>query len=270
MIEIKLSQGAKPGHGGVLPAAKNTVQIAKIRGVEPHTLILSPPSHSAFSDAKGLIHFIAKLRELSNGKPIGFKLCIGNTTEFEAICHEMIAEDTYPDFITVDGAEGGTGAAPLEFADGVGMPFEPALIFVNKTLVSLNIRDKIRIIGSGKIISGYSILHAIALGADMCNSARGFMFSLGCIQALRCHNNECPTGVATQNKMLMKGLVVTDKSDRVYHFHKNTLHAANELLAAAGKNSFADVDINIFMRGDEFTHLSDSYFPDNLTNVTRH
>ena len=269
MIEIKLSQGAKPGHGGVLPAAKNTEQIAKIRGVIPHTLILSPPSHSAFSDPKGLILFIKQLRDLSNGKPIGFKLCIGNTTEFEAICHEMIAEDIYPDFITIDGAEGGTGAAPLEFADGVGMPFEPALIFVNKTLVSLNIRDKIRIIGSGKIISGYSILHAIALGADMCNSARGFMFSLGCIQALRCHNNECPTGVATQNKMLMKGLVVTDKSDRVYHFHKNTLHAANELLAAAGKKSFSDVDINIFMRGDEFTNLSDSYFPDNLTNVTK-
>lgn len=270
MIEIKLSQGAKPGHGGVLPARKNTIQIAQIRGVEPHTTILSPPNHSAFSDPKGLVHFIGRLRELSNGKPIGFKLCIGNTAEFEAICHEMIAEDIYPDFITVDGAEGGTGAAPLEFSDGVGMPFQPALIFVNKTLVGLNIRDKIRIIGSGKIISGYSILHAVALGADMCNSARGFMFSLGCIQALRCHNNECPTGVATQNKMLMKGLVVTDKSDRVYHFHKNTLHAANELLAAAGKKSFADVDINIFMRGDEFVHLSDLYFPDNLTNVTRH
>ena len=269
MIEIKLSQGAKPGHGGVLPAAKNTEQIARIRGVEPHTMILSPPSHSAFSDARGLVHFIRQLRELSNGKPIGFKLCIGNTAEFEAICHEMIAEDCYPDFITVDGAEGGTGAAPLEFSDGVGMPFQPALIFVNKTLIGLNIRDKIRIIGSGKIISGYSILHAIALGADICNSARGFMFSLGCIQALRCHNNECPTGVATQNKMLMKGLVVTDKSERVYHFHKNTLHAANELLAAAGKNSYADVDINIFMRGDEFATLADTYFPDNLTNVTR-
>ena len=269
MIEIKLSQGAKPGHGGVLPAAKNTEQIARIRGVEPHTMILSPPSHSAFSDARGLVHFIRQLRELSNGKPIGFKLCIGNTAEFEAICHEMIAEDCYPDFITVDGAEGGTGAAPLEFSDGVGMPFQPALIFVNKTLIGLNIRDKIRIIGSGKIISGYSILHAIALGADMCNSARGFMFSLGCIQALRCHNNECPTGVATQDKMLMKGLVVTDKSERVYHFHKNTLHAANELLAAAGKNSYADVDINIFMRGDEFATLADTYFPDNLTNVTR-
>ncbi|KVV15574.1 FMN-binding glutamate synthase family protein [Flavobacterium sp. TAB 87] len=269
MIEIKLSQGAKPGHGGVLPAAKNTEQIARIRGVVPHTIILSPPNHSAFSNSKGLIHFIKKLRELSNGKPIGFKLCIGNTAEFEDICHEMIAEDCYPDFITIDGAEGGTGAAPLEFSDGVGMPFEPSLIFVNKTLVDLNIRDKIRVIGSGKIVSGYSILHAIALGADMCSSARGFMFSLGCIQALRCHNNTCPTGVATQDKMLMKGLVVTDKSDRVYHFHKNTLHAANELLAAAGKTSFADVDINIFMRGDEFAQLSNSYFPDNLTNVTR-
>lgn len=270
MIEIKLSQGAKPGHGGVLPAAKNTEQISKIRGVQPHTTILSPPSHSAFSDTKGLVEFIAKLRLLSNGKPIGFKLCIGETREFEMICQEMISQNCFPDFITVDGAEGGTGAAPLEFADGVGMPFEPALIFVNKTLVRYEIRDKIRVICSGKIISGYSILRAIALGADMCNSARGFMFSLGCIQALRCNNNQCPTGVATQDKMLMKGLVVTDKSERVYHFHKNTLHAANELLAAAGKKSFADVDINIFMRGDEFAHLSDLYFPDNLKSVQKH
>jgi hypothetical protein len=270
MIEIKLSQGAKPGHGGVLPAAKNTEQIAKIRGVQPHTTILSPPSHSAFSDAKGLVEFIAKLRLLSNGKPIGFKLCIGETSEFETICQQMITQNCFPDFITVDGAEGGTGAAPLEFADGVGMPLEPALIFVNKTLVRFGIREKIRIICSGKIISGYSILKAVALGADMCNCARGFMFSLGCIQALRCNTNECPTGVATQNKMLMKGLVVTDKSERVFYFHKNTLHAANELLAAAGKKSFADVDINIFMRGDEFAHLSDLYFPDNLKSVTKH
>jgi glutamate synthase domain-containing protein 2 len=266
MIEIKLSQGAKPGHGGVLPAQKNTLQIAKIRGVEPFTTILSPPSHSAFTDYKGLIEFIAQLRLLSNGKPIGFKLCIGDTSDFEKLCQEMIAQNCFPDFITVDGAEGGTGAAPLEFADGVGMPFEPALIFVNKTLVSLGIRDKIRIICSGKIISGHSILRAIALGADMCNSARGFMFSLGCIQALRCNNNECPTGVATQDKMLMKGLVVTDKFDRVFHFHKNTLHAANELLAAAGKNNFSEVDISIFMRGDEFDNLSNLYFPDNLKN----
>jgi len=268
MIEIKLSQGAKPGHGGVLPAQKNTPEIAKIRGVEPNTTVLSPPSHTAFHDAKGLVQFIAKLRELSNGKPIGMKLCIGNTVDFETLCQEMVAADCYPDFITVDGAEGGTGAAPLEFVDGVGMPLEPALIFVNKALIHWNIRDKVRVICSGKVISGYTILRALALGADLCNSARGFMFSLGCIQALRCNTNECPTGVATQNKMLMKGLVVTDKSERVYQFHKNTLHAANELLAAAGKNSFSEVDASIFMRGDEFEHLSDLYFPDNLTSVT--
>ena len=264
MIEIKLSQGAKPGHGGVLPAQKNTLQIAKIRGVEPFTTILSPPSHSAFKDYKGLVEFIARLRHLSNGKPIGFKLCIGETNEFEKLCQEMIHQNCFPDFITVDGAEGGTGAAPPEFSDGVGMPFEPALIFVNTTLVNLGIKNKIRIICSGKIISGYSILRAVALGADMCNSARGFMFSLGCIQALRCNNNECPTGIATQDKMLMKGLVVTDKYDRVYHFHKNTLHAANELLAATGKNNFSEVDISIFMRGDEFSNLANLYFPDNL------
>jgi glutamate synthase domain-containing protein 2 len=270
MIEIKLSQGAKPGHGGVLPAQKNTEQIARIRGVQPHTTILSPPNHGAFSDLKELVEFIAHLRQLSNGKPVGLKLCIGDTSEFENLCQEMIHQNCYPDFITIDGAEGGTGAAPLEFADGVGMPLEPALIFVNKTLIRFGIRDKIRVICSGKIISGYSILKAIALGADLCNSARGFMFSLGCIQALRCNNNECPTGVATQNKMLVKGLVVTDKSERVFHFHKNTLHAANELLAAAGKNNYTEVDINIFMRGDEFSNLADHYFPDNLTNVTRH
>lgn len=270
MIEIKLSQGAKPGHGGVLPASKNTEQIAKIRGVEPHTTILSPPCHTAFRDSKGLIQFVAHLRALSNGKPIGFKLCIGQTIEFEMICQEMIDQNCYPDFITVDGAEGGTGAAPLEFSDGVGMPFEPALIFVNQTLIRLGIRDKIKIICSGKIISGHSILRAIAMGADLCNSARGFMFSLGCIQALRCNNNTCPTGVATQDKMLMKGLVVTDKSERVFHYHKNTLHAANELLAAAGKTNFDDVDNSIFMRGDEFTHLCDLYFPDNLSNITKH
>jgi glutamate synthase domain-containing protein 2 len=267
MIEIKLSQGAKPGHGGVLPASKNTAQIAQIRGVKPFTTILSPPGHSAFSNPKELVQFIAQLRKLSNGKPIGFKLCIGDTKEFETICQEMLHQDCYPDFITIDGAEGGTGAAPLEFSDGVGMPLEPALIFVNKTLIQLGIRDKMRLICSGKVISGYSILHAIALGADLCNSARGFMFSLGCIQALRCNNNECPTGVATQNKMLMKGLVITDKSERVFHFHKNTLHATNELLAAAGKTSYSEVDANVFMRGDEFINLSNGYFTDNFTAI---
>lgn len=269
LIELKLSQGAKPGHGGVLPASKNTPYVAKIRGVDPHTTVLSPPGHTAFSNPEGLVRFVQHMRELAQGKPIGFKLCIGETKEFEAICEAMIALDIYPDFITVDGAEGGTGAAPLEFSDSVGMPLEPALIFVNKTLKNYGIRDKLRVIASGKIISGISILRNIALGADLCNSARGFMFAVGCIQALRCNDNKCPTGVATQDARLMKGLVVEDKAERVFHFHKNTVLAANELLAAAGKSSYAEVDINIFMRGDEFQHLEDLYYPDNLENVTK-
>lgn len=204
------------------------------------------------------------LREFSNGKPIGFKLCIGQTNEFELICQEMILQNCFPDFITVDGAEDRTGAAPLEFSDGVEMPFEPALTFVNNTLIKLDIRNKIRVICIGKIISGYRILRAVAMGADMCNSARGVMFSLGCIEALRCNNNTCPTGVATQDKMLMKRFAVTDKSERVFHFHKNTLHSANELLAAARKSSYQEVNGSIYMRGDEFMQLSDLYFPDDL------
>ena len=268
MIEIKLSQGAKPGHGGVLPAVKNTPEIAAIRHVKSGVTILSPQGHSAFSDAEGLLKFVHQLRELSGGKPTGFKLCIGKTEEFEEICELMNHLNIYPDFITVDGAEGGTGAAPPEFSDGVGMPLEPALIFVNKIMNKYNIRDKIKVIASGKVLTSLDILRALAMGADLCNNARGFMFSLGCIQALRCNTNKCPTGVATQDKMLIKGLDVADKSERVYYFHKNTLHTCNELLAAAGKNSYEEVDANLFMRGDEFEHLSDLYFPDNLKNVT--
>jgi glutamate synthase domain-containing protein 2 len=264
MIELKISQGAKPGHGGVLPAVKNTPQIAKIRGIDPYIDVLSPPGHSAFSDAKGLVRFIGKLRELSDGKPVGFKLCIGKASEFIEICETMKTENIYPDFITIDGAEGGTGAAPLEFVDGVGMPLEPALIFVHQTLVLQGIRDKMKLICSGKIMSGTALLRALAIGADMCNSARGFLFSLGCIQALRCNTNECPTGVATQNKMLMKGLVIGDKKDRVTHYHSNTLYAAMELLAACGKKNFDEAGIDMFMRGDEFVKLADLYFPDNF------
>ena len=267
MIEIKLSQGAKPGHGGVLPAVKNTPEIAAIRHVEPGVTVLSPPSHSAFSNAKELLLFVQKLRELSGGKPVGFKLCIGDTQEFEEICAQMNILKIYPDFITVDGAEGGTGAAPPEFSDGVGMPLEPALIFVNRTLKNYQVRKFIKIIASGKVLTSLDILRAIAMGADMCNNARGFMFSLGCIQALRCNTNECPAGVATQDKMLIKGLDVTDKSERVYHFHKNTLHMCNELIAAAGRSSYSEVDASMFMRGDEFDHLADQYFPDILRNV---
>lgn len=266
MVELKLSQGAKPGHGGVLPGVKNTEEIAKIRHVKPGITVLSPPSHSAFSDAAGLLKFIQQLRELSNGKPVGFKLCIGDTREFRDICEQMNILNIYPDFITVDGAEGGTGAAPPEFSDGVGMPLEPALIFVNTTLKEYGVRDKIRIIASGKVLTALDILRAIAMGADLCNNARGFMFSLGCIQALRCNNNNCPTGVATQDKSLIKGLDVADKTERVYNFHKNTLINCNELMAAAGKESYDEIDASMFMRGDEFDHLSDIYFPNILVN----
>jgi glutamate synthase domain-containing protein 2 len=269
MIELKISQGAKPGHGGVLPAEKNSEQIARIRSIVPHTIVISPPGHTAFSDAKGFVKFIATLRELCDGKPVGFKLCIGKTEEFIELCKEMEIEGIYPDFITVDGAEGGTGAAPLEFSDSVGVPMEPALIFVQQTLVKYGIRDKMKLICSGKILSAASFLKALALGADMCNSARGFMFSLGCIQALRCNTNKCPTGVATQDKMLVKGLVVRDKKDRVYHFHRNTLLAAMELLAGCGKKDFTEVSMDIFMKGDEFVHLSDLYYPNYLDDYTK-
>ena len=269
MIEIKLSQGAKPGHGGVLPAVKNTPEIAAIRHVPAGVTILSPPSHSAFSNAEGLLRFVDQLRELSGGKPTGFKLCIGDTTQFEDICEQMNLLKIYPDFITVDGAEGGSGAAPPEFSDGVGMPLEPALIFVNRTLINYEVRDKLKIIASGKVLTSLDILRAVAMGADLCNNARGFMFSLGCIQALRCNTNTCPTGVATQDKMLIKGLDTNDKTERVYQFHRNTLHTCNELIAAAGRETYDQVDASMFMRGDEFEHLSDTYFPDILGNVRR-
>ncbi|MBB6328437.1 glutamate synthase domain-containing protein 2 [Algoriphagus iocasae] len=264
LIEIKLSQGAKPGHGGVLPGVKNTEEIAHIRGVKPGTTIISPPAHTAFSNPKELVEFVAKLRELSGGKPIGFKLCIGRTEEFVSLCKEMVAHHIWPDFITVDGAEGGTGAAPLEFSDSVGLPLEPALIFVNGTLEKYHLRDQIKVIASGKAISAFSILKNIALGADLCNSARGFMFSLGCIQALRCNTNECPTGVATQNASLTKGLVVTDKSERVYNFHKNTIHAVQELLGATGHTHTSEISIHDLVKGDEMVKLANRYFPDTV------
>lgn len=264
MIEIKLSQGAKPGHGGVLPGIKNTPEIASIRGILPGTTVLSPPAHSAFSDSDGLIKFVGKLRELSEGKPVGFKLCIGRTEEFIDICKAMVNQDIYPDFITIDGAEGGTGAAPLEFSDSVGLPLEPALIFVRTSLDRFKLRDKIRIIASGKALSAFSIIKFIALGADICNAARGFMFSLGCIQALRCNTNECPTGVATQNTGLVKGLVVTEKSERVYNFHKNTVHAVKELVGASGHSHTSELTIHDLVKGDEMVALANRFFPDSV------
>jgi len=234
MIEIKLSQGAKPGHGGVLPAKKNNEEIAKIRGVKPHTTVLSPPGHSAFSNARGLLEFVQQLRELSKGKPVGFKLSIGSKDEFVEICKEMVETGIKPDFITVDGAEGGTGAAPIDFSNYVGMPWEMALVFVVDTLRGFNLKDEIRIFTATKIFTAFDIFKALSLGADVCNSARGMMLALGCIQALKCDTNECPTGITTNKPGLMKGLVVEDKWKRVRNYQSETLNDFLELFAASG------------------------------------
>ncbi len=234
MIEIKLSQGAKPGHGGILPAAKVTPEIARIRLVQEGEDVISPPGHTAFSTPIQLIEFVQKLRHLSGGKPIGFKLCVGHKSEFLAICKAMVKTGTYVDFITVDGGEGGTGAAPLEFANSVGMPLREALAFVYDALTGFDLKKHIKIIASGKVATGFDLVKNFALGADMCNSARGMMFALGCIQALECNKNTCPTGVATQDKSLMRGLVVNDKKVRVANFHKETIASALHMIGAAG------------------------------------
>lgn len=234
MIELKLSQGAKPGHGGILPAKKNTPEVAAIRLVKAGTTVFSPPYHSSFSTPKEMMLFIQKMRELSGGKPVGFKLCIGRRSEFMSVCKAMVALDIYPDFITVDGGEGGTGAAPPEFSNFVGMPMQEGLAFVDNMLKGFNIRQHIRVGASGKILTGFHLIRALALGADMCNSGRAMMMALGCIQALECNRNTCPTGVATQERGLVQGLVVEDKKVRVANFHKNTIESFVELLAASG------------------------------------
>ena len=234
MIELKLSQGAKPGHGGVLPGPKVTAEIAAARGVPVGTDCISPASHSAFSTPVEMLRFIEKLRVLSGGKPTGFKFCIGHPWEWFAICKAMLETDITPDFIVVDGAEGGTGAAPLEFTDHVGAPLQEGLLLVHNTLVGLNLRERVKIGCAGKVIGAFDIARAMALGADWCNAARGFMFALGCIQAQTCHTGACPTGVTTQDPQRQKALVVPDKAERVYRFHHNTLDALKELVQAAG------------------------------------
>lgn len=234
MVEIKISQGAKPGHGGILPASKNTAEIAKIRSIEAHTDVHSPPGHSAFKTPEELMLFIKQLRDLSGGKPIGFKLCMGNKQEFIEICLAMISTGIKPDFITIDGGEGGTGAAPIEFSNSLGMPLRDGLSFAVDTLRGFGLKKDIKINASGKVFSGFHIARLIALGADMVCSARAMMMAVGCIQALECNTNTCPVGVATQNKSLMKGLDVADKSQRVTNFHGETIKSFIALLAAAG------------------------------------
>jgi glutamate synthase domain-containing protein 2 len=241
MIEIKISQGAKPGHGGVLPGAKVTQEIADARGVQIGEDCISPPGHSAFSSPKGLCEFIAQLREMSGGKPIGFKLCIGSRTEFMAICKAMLETGILPDFITVDGGEGGTGAAPVEFSDSMGTPLADALPFVVEALKGCGLKDQIRVAASGKVITATSLLENFAKGADWCNAARGYMLAIGCIQAQVCHTNECPVGVATQDLGRQKGIDVIDKGEKVARFHKKTVQALADLVGAMGVDHTDDV-----------------------------
>jgi glutamate synthase domain-containing protein 2 len=234
MVELKISQGAKPGHGGVLPAAKVSEEIARTRGVAMGEDCISPASHSCFSTPAGMMEFIDEMRRLSGGKPTGFKLCVGHPWEFLAVCKAMLATGIYPDFIVVDGKEGGTGAAPLEFMDHLGMPLREGLNFVHNALIGIDARSRIRLGASGKIVSGFDIARAMALGADWCNAGRGFMFAIGCIQSQSCHTDMCPVGVATQDLTRQRALVVADKWVRVRNFHAETLHALAELVSAAG------------------------------------
>ncbi|TDR20544.1 FMN-binding glutamate synthase family protein [Marinicella litoralis] len=241
MIEIKLSQGAKPGHGGILPAVKLTEEIAEIRHVSMGQDVLSPPNHTAFNSPRELMLFVQELRQLSAGKPVGFKMCLGKRSEFLAICKAMIETGIKPDFITLDGSEGGTGAAPIEFTNSVGTPLKDALIIVNNALIGTGLRGDIKIIAAGKVISAFHLIKALALGADSVNSARGMMFALGCIQSRACNTDHCPTGIATQDPARVVGLVVSDKGQRVARYHGQMMKNMAELLGAAGLESMADL-----------------------------
>ncbi len=234
MIEIKLSQGAKPAHGGVLPGVKVSAEIAQARRLPVHQTVISPPAHSAFEGPLGLLEFVVELRKRSSGKPVGFKLCVGNPVEFMAVVKAMAETGLRPDFITVDGAEGGTGAAPPEFTNSVGMPLEEGLVFVDNALRGAGLRDELHVISAGKIMTGFHMLRHFALGADLCNSARAMMLAVGCIQALKCNTNRCPTGVTTQDPRLVRGLVVGEKAPRVARYHRETVDSFLELLGAAG------------------------------------
>ncbi len=248
MIEIKLSQGAKPGHGGILPGAKVTAEIAQARGVPEGVDCISPAAHSAFTTPLEMMAFIERLRELSGGKPVGFKLCVGHPWEWFGIVKAMLQTGITPDFIVVDGAEGGTGAAPVEFTDHVGSPVQEGLLLVHNTLVGAGLRDRVRLGCAGKVVSAFDIARFMALGADWCNAARGFMMALGCIQAQTCHTGTCPTGVTTQDPLRARALVVPDKAERVYNFHHHTMHALQELVQAAGLHHPGEIEARHIMR----------------------
>lgn len=232
--------------GGVLPAEKNTIEVSQIRNIKPHTTVHSPSSHSAFNNATELAYFIKKLRDLSGGKPVGFKICIGRKDEFIDIIKAFANTGIYTDFITIDGAEGGTGAAPLEFIDYMGMALSDALVFANEVLIKYNIRNEVKIIAAGKIITAFDIAKAISLGADVCYSARGMMFALGCIQALQCDSGRCPVGIATQDPLLYNGLDMADKSVRVATFHKNTMKSFGEFIGACDFSKPSEITSDVF------------------------
>lgn len=237
MIEIKLSQGAKPGHGGVLPGSKVTEEIAEARGVPMGKDCISPPAHSTFSTPTGLLEWAANLRQLSGGKPVGIKLCVGKPHEVFAIVKAMRETGIVLDFITVDGAEGGTGAAPVEFSNRVGMPLREGLILVRNALVGSNLKPEVKIAAAGMVHSGAGMAINFGLGADWCNAGRAFMFALGCVQSMKCHADTCPTGVATQDATRQRGLVVPDKAERVARFQRHTLHSFREMVVAMGLQS---------------------------------
>ena len=264
MVELKLSQGAKPGHGGVLPAPKVSQEISATRGVPMGEDCVSPSRHSAFSTPIEMMRFIAEMRRLSGGKPAGFKLCIGHEWEFLAICKAMLETGIYPDFIVVDGKEGGTGAAPMEFVDHIGKPMRQGLYFVSNALIGIGARNRIRIGAAGKIITAFDIVRTMALGADWCNAARGFMFAVGCIQSQSCHTDRCPTGVATQDPMRQRALDVPDKMQRVVNFHRATLHELAEMTAAAGlehPNDFKPIHISRRVSASEVITFAELYPP---------
>ena len=256
MIEIKISQGAKPGHGGVLPASKNTPEIAEIIGVEPYTQINSPATHSVFSTPTELMQFIKKLRLLSAGKPIGFKLCIGQRSDFIVLCKAMLETGIKPDFITVDGGEGGTGAAPLEYTNSIGMPLMDAIAFVSNCLIGFDLKKDIKIIASGKVFTGFHIIKRLSLGADLCNSARGMMLAMGCIQSLQCNKGNCPTGITSQQPRLIKGLDINDKRQRVANLHQETIKSTAEILAATGLSCTEELNRKHIFRRVSQTQIS--------------
>lgn len=251
MLEVKLSQGAKPGHGGILPGAKVSAEIATTRGVPLGQDCISPPQHSAFNTPIELLEFLQSLRELGNGKPVGFKLCIGRRSEFLGICKAMRETEIYPDFVVIDGKEGGTGAAPPEFVDHVGTPLRDGLTFAHNALLGSGVREHVQLGASGKVVSGFDMAMCLALGANWCNSARGFMLALGCLQSQKCHTNRCPVGIATQDARRQKALVVDEKYQRVANFHRHTVDALRELAAAAGLRSAQDFSVQDFYRRDE-------------------